>query len=275
MLVAAVVLPSGAAVAAGDGCGASISRSSGHKWHCTFADNFDGNTLDQGKWSALTTRDTTLGGPDCKVDDPRTIAVHNGHLNLSVRRIAQPMSCTGDGYGFNTRYISGGVTTSDKFSQTYGRFEARIAMPDVGQGLHGAFWTWPQSNKARYGDASGEIDVVEHWTGVDYIVPAVHYKPAGDPSSGGKVEHCVNTTPGRFHTYTAVWTPKTVTFSYDGDECLRVNWHPAKPLVKPAPLDEPFFMSLTTQFSDPMQQWLFRDAPLPGTMKVDYVRVWK
>jgi hypothetical protein len=54
------------------------------------------------------------------------------------------------------------------------------------------------------------------------------------------------------------------------------SWNPAAPLSKPAPFDQPFIIALTqslgvaTTANQP-------DAatPLPATMQVDYVRVWK
>ena len=49
-------------------------------------------------------------------------------------------------------------------------------------------------------------------------IPTVAYRSAGnDPNR--RSDYC-DITPGVFHTYNLIWTPTTMTFTYDGVVCL-------------------------------------------------------
>jgi beta-glucanase (GH16 family) len=82
------------------------------------------------------------------------------------------------------------------------------------------------------------------------------------------------TRPEDFHIYVLEWTTSTITVSYDGTVCMTTSWHPAAPLAKPAPFDQPFAMILNQGLGiygntvDPAV------TPLPSSMYVDYVRAW-
>lgn len=266
---------------AGFDCGSTISKPGGDVWRCTFADHFDRTALDRTLWSAFTTKQTGYIAPECRVDDPDNISVRDGLLRLTIRKEAAPFYYESIVGGFVTQYTGGGVLTWEKFSQTYGRFETRAAFPVAPRGLQGAIWMWPQSQRSNYGENSGEIDTAEHWTGTDVVKPALHFKPkSGWSNADGETnldyvtKDCRIDRPGDFHTYVVEWNPQTITFIYDGEVCLRVDWQPAPPLTKPQPSDEPFFLTMNIQFGDPSRQPVLNDAPLPGTMKVDYVKVW-
>ncbi|MDZ7835065.1 MAG: glycoside hydrolase family 16 protein [Alkalibacterium sp.] len=58
-------------------------------------------------------------------------------------------------------YTSGKVLTDGKFSQTYGRFEASMKLPE-GQGYWPAFWMMPQDDTYGGWAASGELDIMEN-----------------------------------------------------------------------------------------------------------------
>lgn len=264
----------------GSGCTTSAIKTDGSQWTCTFDDEFNGTAVDQSKWMALTTQGTGMTGPDCKVDSPNNIAEENGVLRLTLRQEPQPVTCKNiDGSSYQTQYTSGGVTSATKFSQTYGRFETRAAFPGTTQpGVHSAIWMWPQSNRAKYGDASGEIDTAEHWTANPHVyAPAAHFHPAANWANptGVTTPQWVNNTcsvsnPAAYHTYTTYWNPTTLTFLIDGHRCLKVDWQPAAPLSKPAPFDEPFFLTMNLQFDT-----YANPSALPASMKVDYVKVFK
>ena len=54
------------------------------------------------------------------------------------------------------------------------------------------------------------------------------------------------------------------------------SWNPAPPLTKPAPFDQPFIISLTQSLGVATTANQFDAAtPLPATMQIDRVRVWK
>jgi beta-glucanase (GH16 family) len=220
----------------------------------------------------MTTEATGVNLADCRVDTPQTIKVSDGTLKLTVLDTGAPFVCTSSNGDYTTQYAAGAVSTGRKFSQAFGRFEIRAAMPDVTvAGLHSAIWMWPQDQ--RYGTLSGEIDINERRTQMaDRAVPTVHYSDNG--TAGPKTAwDCVIDSPQNFHTYALEWTQTTLTFIYDGKVCLSHEWQPAG-LTKPKPFDEPYFLILNQDLGVLANAYDPAATPLPATMTVDYVRVW-
>jgi beta-glucanase (GH16 family) len=268
-----VLGPPDRAPSASPDCGRPVAKSAGGVWECTFADEFSGRELDTGRWAPMLTSGTGVVTPECRVASEDNIAVEDGALRLTVRREAAPLTCTTPAGGYVTEYTGGAVTTYHRFAQAYGRYEIRARFPGATvRGLHGAIWLWPQS--MAYGDASGEIDIAEFRTSYpDRVTPFLHYD-MGREDTPVTNNFCMVERPEEFHTYLLEWTPSTITISYDGTVCLATTWHPAAPLARPAPFDQPFAMILNqglgirTNTVDPEQ------TPLPSSMYVDYVHVW-
>src|SRR5690349_17340297 len=79
----------------GPDCGAKIAKGFLRYWKCTFADDFNGTTLDPSKWVAQTTAASAFtSGKDCFVDSPNNVSVSGGSLNLTVRRESSAFTCT-------------------------------------------------------------------------------------------------------------------------------------------------------------------------------------
>jgi hypothetical protein len=79
--------------------------------------------------------------------------------------------------------------------------------------------------------------------------------------------------PTAFHNYTLEWSEGLITIKYDDIVCLthRID---AKGLDGSAPFDQPFFLLLTQTLG--IGQNAFTNAtPLPQTMEIDRVRIWK
>ena len=146
-------------------------------WELVWKDEFDGDELDEAKWTA---RDW----PPRKVNDedqaytPRTrnLRLEDGMLVIEAHR---------EDYE-GGKYTSGRITSAGKGDFLYGRFEARARLPR-GQGTWPAIWMLP-SDPFAYAttcdagewqgnpdcDAwpnSGEIDIMEH---VGYQMNHVH-----------------------------------------------------------------------------------------------------
>jgi len=255
-----------------DYCGPAIAKPSGGLWRCTFADQFSGSALATDKWTPLTTEATGVTTPDCRVATPSTIRVSGGTLRLTVLDTGTPFLCRSANGSYLTQYVAGAVSTSRKFSQAFGRFEIRAAMPDVSvPGLHSAIWMWPQ--ETVFGSLSGEIDINERRSNIaDRAVPTVHYRDNG--RAGPKTTwNCHIQHPEYFHSYVLEWTRTTLRFIYDGQACLTHEWHPAW-LSKPEPFNEPYFLILNQDLGVGRNAFDPTTTPLPATMVVDYVRVW-
>lgn len=266
-------------------------KTDGTAWVCAFDDEFDGTALDRSTWVPQTTATSSFttgpsGARACYVDDPSTIEVADGRLNLTAHATDEPFVCTNPARGnFVTQYESGEVTTRGTFSQTYGRFEVRARLPQTTvKGLQETLWLWPDDSM-KYGPwpQSGEIDFAEFYSKYFWVDnPTIHY--ALDPST-------INTATGvnafttshcyldytAFNTYTVEWEPGTITIRLNGTTCLVDNYVPSN-VPAPAPFDQPFYLALTQGLGivighddnafDPSI------TPLPATLQIDYVRVW-
>ncbi|HZB50466.1 MAG TPA: glycoside hydrolase family 16 protein, partial [Mycobacteriales bacterium] len=150
----------------------------------------------------------------------------SGNLVITAREENPPdSSCW---YG-TCKYSSARLTTLGKFSQRYGRFEARIRVPR-GQGFWPAFWLLGEEEEGLVYPASGEIDIME----IVGSEPSTSYPDAwgDDYSLNDEVGYML---PGgaeyadAFHTFSLDWEPEKLTWSVDGNEFFTVT---------PADLDE-------------------------------------
>jgi len=254
-------------------CGVTIKKPTGGAWKCTFSEQFSGSALDSTKWVPVTTEATGVNLADCRVNTPETIRVSGGYLHLTVWDTGEPFVCRSANGDYTTQYAAGAVSTGKKFSQAFGRFEIRAAMPNVTVGgLQSSLWMWPQAQ--RYGSLSGEIDINEWRSNIfDRAVPTVHY--TDDGTAGPKTTwDCLIDRPQDFHSYVLEWTRTKLTFIYDGKVCLTHEWQPAAPLIKPQPFDEPYFVVLSQNIGSGYNAFDPAVTPLPATMMVDYVRIW-
>ncbi|MCX6397860.1 MAG: glycoside hydrolase family 16 protein [Propionibacteriales bacterium] len=256
-----------------DACGTVLAKADGTPWSCTFADNFDGTALNRANWLPQTQFAMgTQAAHTCYADDPSTISVANGALNLTMRKVATPVSCTFGGMSGPTNYVSGSVMTYRLFSQQYGRFEARIKnTATTAPGLHEAFWLWPDD---RYSDGTvwpyaGEIDISETYSVyANLSIPFLHYSADAYGAQPG-LNTAWNCTAyrGVWNTYTLEWTATKLQIFVNGTSCL-VNTSGDPAFAKP------YIMALTQGMGTTGNVYDGR-APLPATMSVDYVKVWK
>jgi beta-glucanase (GH16 family) len=262
------------AAALGPDCGPTVLKSSGEPWVCTFADDFSGTALDTTKWKPMLTRTTGVITPECRVASRQNISVANGVLRLTVRKEPKKFTCTTPTGSYTTQFTGGSVTTATLFAQAGGRYEFRARFPaaKVG-GLHSALWMWPRY--PIYHEHSGEIDVAEFRTNhAGYVVPYVHYT-SETPDPNRTNNWCAVSRPEDFHLYVLEWTIESIKISYDGKVCIEDHWMPAAPLVHPAPFNRPFYMILTQGLGIKANAFVSGSTPLPATMQVSHVRVWK
>ncbi len=226
-------------------------------WNVVFDDEFNGPGLDTTKWSTGWFGSGITAGVNSAEDDcydPAQVSVSGGSLGLTaIRKTELCGSVQASPQVQNTPsaedYATGAVTTFGKAQFSYGAFEARIDLPVSG---NRAVANWPAWwADGRDWPADGEMDIMEGLGGQ----ACFHFHSlAGAP--GG----CAGYDFAGWHVYGADWEPGSVTYYYDGVEVGRITTG-----VTSAPM----FLILDNAVAG-----AGGITVTPGTMKVDYVRVW-
>ena len=171
------------------------------------------------------------------------------------------------------QYTSARLNTAQTFTQTYGRFEARIKVPR-GQGMWPAFWMLGNDIGSIGWPASGEIDIMEN---VGFEPSTVHGTIHGPGYSGAGGIGAGYTLPGGqrfadgFHVFAVDWAPNRITWSVNGN--VYSTKTPSDLNGNRWVFDHPFFMILNLAVGgywpgDPDGSTVF-----PQSMVIDYVRV--
>ncbi len=238
-----------------------------------WGDDFDGpagSAPDPSKW-ASDTGGSGYGNNELEYyTDSRGNAALDGqgHLVITARR-ENPANyqCW---YG-QCQYTSARLTTSGRFSQTYGQVEARIELP-AGQGAWPAFWMLGDDIGSVGWPGSGEIDVMENiGSEPDVIHGSMHgpgYSGASPLSAAYDLGQPVS---AGFHTYTVDREPDSVTFSVDGHEYEHRT--PADTNGDPWVFNQPFFLILNLAIGGNWPGSPDAATQFPMQMVVDYVHV--
>jgi len=158
-------------------------------------------------------------------------AAHDGQGHLVITARKENPAGYGCWYG-SCQYTSARLLTQGKFTQTYGRFEARLKIPR-GQGLWPAFWMLGNDIATNPWPNNGEIDIMEN---IGAEPGTVHGSLHGPGYSGGNPLTGQYTLPGGaalandFHTYAVDWQPGSLVFSVDGTPVRRIGQSPNYPV---------------------------------------------
>ena len=252
---------------------ASAVSNSNHDWALTWNDEFNGpkgSSPDPAKW-VLESGGNGWGNEELEYYTPRhkNLRVEDG--NLVIEAVKEDF--TGSD-GVLRRYTSGRLKTQGRFSQAYGRFEARIKIPS-GQGVWPAMWLMGDDFSIAGWPACGEIDVMEN---VDVEKSMIHGTLHGPGYSAKKSVTSGYTLPhGRFaddfHIFAVEWEPRVIRFYVDDN--LYATRTPAD-LPKGARwvFDHPFFLILNLAVGGSLPASPDTSSDFPQRMLVDYVRVY-
>ncbi len=173
-------------------------------------------------------------------------------------------------------YTSGRINTSGFFSQTRGRFEARILLP-VGQGIWPAFWLLGANFASVGWPECGEIDIMEY-RGQEPTV--LHGSLHGPGYSGGSALTTRYNLPGglgfndEFHVFAVEWDEAGIRWYMDDIRFLSIA-----PGDLPANgrwvFNHPFFIILNVAVGGNFVGPPDASTTFPQTMLVDWVRVYK
>jgi len=220
----------------------------------TWSDEFDGTAVDVTKWGFDLGNLHVNNEKEYYKAENATVA--DGNLVITAKKELT------DGQP----YTSSRMTS--KFSQTYGRIEARVKVP-MGQGMWPAFWmlgsniatvNWPQC---------GELDIMEHVNANNLIYGTMHWNVNGHVSYGNTTA----STPGDYHVYAIEWDKNEIRWYVD--DTLFQTGNIKDNINTTGAFHLPFFILLNLAVAGDFPGATVDESILPAAMYVDYVRVYK
>ena len=257
MIASVIALPSCKKnLKAGDGSGGASTVPRAVAYQLVWSDEFNGSSLNTGNWNI------DVGNPGVNSEQEyyqaSNITETGGNLVITARQQSvggQP-------------YTSGKIETSGKFSTTYGRIEARMALPMV-TGTWPAFWMLGTDIGSVGWPNCGEIDIMEHVNTTNTILGTMHWNGgSGHVQYGGST----TTTPGDFHIYAVEWTPQSINWYVDNN--LYVTGNITNNINNTGAFHNPFFIILNLAIGGTLSGSTVDNGSLPTSMLVDYVHVY-
>jgi beta-glucanase (GH16 family) len=244
-------------------------------WTLVWSDEFngpDGSSVDRTKWVVETGGDG-WGNQELEyyTDRSENVSVHDG--NLVIR--ALPEKYTGPD-GVKRNYTSARLKTFGKFSQTYGRFEARIKIP-YGQGMWPAFWMLGDDIDKVGWPACGEIDIMENIGKEPAIIHGSIHGPGYVGGTGIEAPYTLSAKQrfaDGFHIFAIEWDTESISFYVDKQLYVRRTRGDLKPGWKWV-FDKPFFLILNLAVGGDWPGNPDSNTVFPQSMLVDYVRVYQ
>ena len=232
-----------------------VNEKSGYE--LVFSDEFNGTALNEARWNTQLRWDgdfngvryeyRTVNGEDqfyvnIFSDDQEHLDTVASRYNpfeldgsrLAIRAARNPLKTVDGKRTFGSlqemssqqTFLSGALSSHDKFSATYGYYEARIKIPSE-IGTFPAFWLFHQ-RRAAEGTQRTEIDIMENlghapW----YIYNSFHYFKNVSPTYGGDANFVKPEPQGQiytgidysedYHVYAVEWEPGKVKWLIDGE----------------------------------------------------------
>lgn len=243
-------------------------------WQLVWSDEFNGpdsSAVDPTKW-VTETGGGGWGNDELEYYTSRleNASLQNGNL---VIKVMQEKYTGADGVTRN--YTSARLKTQGKFSQAYGRFEARIKIPRD-QGIWPAFWMLGNDIDKPGWPTCGEIDIMEN---IGKEPALVHGTIHGPGYSGANGIGALYTLPGgqsfadNFHVFAVEWEPKVIRFYVD-DHLYSTRTSADLPQGTKWVYDHPFFLLLNVAVGGGWPGNPDTSTIFPQTMLVDYVRAY-
>src|SRR5258708_1870750 len=244
-------------------------------WTVVWSDEFDGPSgaaVASSKWSF------DLGGnggekKELETYTSRTANAYGDGGLLVIKGLKETFKGTDN---ITRDYTSARLLTKNKFTQAYGRFEARIKIP-YGQGLWPAFWMLGDNIGTVGWPTCGEIDIMENIGKEPSIVHGTFHGPGYSGAQGISAAYALangQKFSDDFHTFAVEWEPNVMRFYVDG--LLYKTRTPADlPPGKTWVFDHPFFIILNLAVGGFWPGNPDATTVFPQTMQVDYVRVYQ
>jgi beta-glucanase (GH16 family) len=247
-----------------------------------WSDEFDtGSAPDSAVWS-YDLGDNGWGNQELQeyTDNPENARVSDGNLVITARQKLVGSTPVG--------FTSARLRTEDKLMFRYGTVEARIKVPDIKDGLWPAFWTLGNDFSQVGWPNCGEMDIMEMgWRDAvsdgnanRWVSTTAHWEYQGSYANYGRVYSSQLTEPTDlfegYHVFSMDWTPDTLTTYLDGREIWTMDISSGN-CIDCEELHQPHFILLNLAVGGTFTGLLNQNqitAPIPGEMKVDYVRIY-
>ena len=244
-------------------------------WPLAWSDEFDGadgTAPDASRWAY----DTGGGGWGNNELQSYTDRRENASIRggaLVIRAVRETFTGAD---GIRRDFTSARLKTQGRFTQAYGKVEARLQIPR-GQGIWPAFWMLGEDITTARWPACGEIDIMEN---IGREPATVHGTLHGPGYSGGQSIGAAFPSPsGRpfaddYHVFTIEWEPQAIRWYVDGT--LYQTRTPANlPAGSKWVFDHPFFLILNVAVGGNWPGNPDATTTLPQEMLVDWVRVYR
>jgi beta-glucanase (GH16 family) len=241
-------------------------------WTVTFEDDFEGSCGSEPS-PLLWARD--LGGSGFGNNELQcyTDGSANAFLDGAGNLVIEARSETISGHdGVLCAYSSARLQTKGRFSQRYGKFEARMKLPR-GQGIWPAFWLLGESFDTVGWPECGEIDIMES---IGPVAKTLYGSLHGPGYCGANNLHGILTLDeplsDAFHVYGVDWSTDQISWTFDGSCYATVTRHDVG--NHSWQFDGPFYILLNLAVGGDWPGCPDSTTSFPQRLIVDYVRVW-
>jgi beta-glucanase (GH16 family) len=248
-------------------------------WTLVWSDEFNGangSPVDSSRWVSET-GGGGWGNNELESYTNRSQNAYQQDGNLVIKILQEKFTASD---GIAREYTSARLKTKGKFSQTYGRFEARVKIPR-GQGIWPAFWMLGDDIDKVGWPTSGEIDIMENIGKEPALIHGTIHGPGysgahgiGDPATVLGVAKSDQPIAGDFHLFAAEWEPNVIRFYID-DHLYATRTPADLPAGAKWVYDHPFFLLLNVAVGGYWPGNPDASSVFPQTMLVDYVRVYR
>ncbi|BDU71870.1 glycoside hydrolase family 16 protein [Mesoterricola silvestris] len=262
------------------GCGGGSSSNGGTPpkpsgtWVLSWSDEFsgaDGSAPDAAKW-AFDTGGNGWGNNELETytSRPANAQIQSGNLVVT----AQAETFTGAD-GITRNYTSARLKTQGLFSQSSGRFEARIKVP-TGPGIWPAFWMLGTDVATNGWPNCGEIDVMEVVGSQPSTLWSTLHGPGYSGANGLTASKVLASgkLSDDYHLYAVEWEGTQIRFYLD-DVLFSTRAAADLPSGGLWVFDHPFFLILNVAVGGNWPGSPTGSTTWPQKMYVDYVRVYR
>jgi beta-glucanase (GH16 family) len=249
------------------GCDEDDKQSVGSRnWQLVWSDDFEGSAgqlPDDSKWGYDLGNNNGWGNQELEnyTNNPENVSL-DGDGNLVITAIKNGNS-----------YTSARINTKGKFSQAYGRFEARLKTP-YGPGIWPAFWMLGANNSEVGWPACGEIDIMELRGQQPSVTAGTLHGPGY--SGGNAISSSYALQNSRFdldyHVFAVEWTEDKIDFFVDDFLYNRIS---KSDVPGQWVYDHPFFLILNIAVGGNYVGYPTAQTPFPQKMTIDYVKVYQ